>query len=67
MDVETTYKFDGDAQVSEVAAFLRDKHVGSGWATDQDDGKDRAKASRVGGYTSGKLRIEVVEEHESGD
>lgn len=66
MDVETTYKFDGDAQVSEVSSFLRERYVNRGWGTDHDDGKPRAKPTAIGGYESGGgLRIELTEEHES--
>lgn len=58
MDVETTYKFEGDAKVSEVANFLREKHETSGW-------RAKVEPTAVGGYSAaGKLRIDLVESHD---
>lgn len=60
MEVETTHKFDGDAKVSEVAEFLRERHVSVGWGID-------GEATEIGGYSSGMLRLEFVEEFETSD
>lgn len=62
MDVEVSYKFDGDAKVSEVASFLRDKHDhGGGWSAAE------TSANKVGGFSSGDLRIDMDVDYDGGD
>lgn len=59
MEVETSYKFDADASVADVSAFLRDQHrIRNGLS-----GSD-ASAERVDAYSSGDLRLHFLLEHE---
>lgn len=69
MEVETTYKFDGDDKVSDVTEFLLDRfNGGNGWAADHDDGKPSAEPTRVGGYShTGDLRLEVTQQFDTDD
>lgn len=63
MQVKADYTFDGDAKVSEVTAFLRERHLNhSGWDVTTSSSTE---SDSVGGYRSGKLRIALVEEYES--